>query len=323
MKGGKREKLLTGGVILGALGGLLVMSRKAAALFVREAMDRREPRLMIRAKSRMTGPEPDLLSLEAASAAKRLRNSPMERVELAARDGTLLVGHLRRGIDARRVIIAMHGWRSSWYRDFGASADFWYTNGCNVLYAEQRGQGESGGDTMCYGLRERFDCADWSRWAAERFPDMPIYLAGLSMGATTVLMAAGLEEVQQRVRGIMADCGFTSPEAIWRHVAKNTWHIPYQPWKKQIDRLTTARLDCAPDAYSTVEALSQSTLPVFFIHGLDDHFVPPEMTRENYLACPSPKKRLLLVPGAGHGMSFLVDRDAYERETLEFWKDLE
>ena len=246
----------------------------------------------------------------------------LERVELTARDGTPLVGHLRCCPEPKRFIIAMHGWRSSWYRDFGAVADFWYANGCDVLYAEQRGQGESGGDIMTFGLLERYDCADWAVWAAERYAG-PIYIAGVSMGATTVLMAAGLPEVREgvKVRGVMADCGFTSPEAIWRYVCEHKYHIPYGPWKKRIARLSAARsrLNCAPGAYSTVDAMQTTALPVLFVHGLDDRFVPPSMTLENYEACAAPVKKLLLVPGARHAMSYLAAREEYERTVLDFW----
>ena len=250
--------------------------------------------------------------------------SGLERVELTARDGTPLVGHLRRSTEPKRFIIAMHGWRSSWYKDFGAVADFWHENGCDVLYAEQRGQGESGGDVMTYGLLERYDCADWVAWAAERRGgEQPIYIAGVSMGATTVLMAAGLPEVQAKVRGVMADCGFTSPEAIWRHVSESRYHIPYGFWKKRIERLSAARLNGAPGAYSTVDAMQTTALPVLLVHGLDDRFVPPSMTRENYEACAAPIKRLLLVPGARHAMSYLVARDEYEQTVLDFWREVE
>lgn len=309
-----------------ALGTAAVASMLLSKLFLREAMDREEPKLIRKAKARlMNDMEQDPLLLASGAAANRLLSSGLERVEITARDGTALVGHLRRAVEPKRFLIAMHGWRSSWYKDFGAIADFWYANGCDVLYVEQRGQGESGGDVMAYGLLERYDCADWVAWAAERCggEKTPIYIVGLSMGATTVLMAAGLPEVREKVRGVMADCGFTSPEAIWRHVSENNYHIPYDFWKKQIERLSTARLNCAPGAYSTVDAMRETALPVFFAHGRDDRFVPPSMTRENYDACAAPVKRLLLVPGARHAMSYLVARDEYERAVLDFWREVE
>ena len=71
---------------------------------------------------------------------------------------------------------------------------------------------------------------------------------------------------------------------------------------------------------STIDALRETMIPVLFIHGTDDHFVPVEMTYENYLACASPK-RLFIVPGADHGMSHYVAPDQYEKEVLDFWRE--
>ena len=76
-------------------------------------------------------------------------------------------------------------------------------NHCNVLYAEQRGQGNSGGEYMGFGLMERHDCLDWVNWVQEHNPQkLPIYLCGISMGASTVLMAGGLE-LPADVKGII------------------------------------------------------------------------------------------------------------------------
>lgn len=58
------------------------------------------------------------------------------------------------------------------------------------------------------------------------------------------------------------------------------------------------------------------------IAGTDDDFVPVEMTYENYKACAA-EKRLLIVPGAGHGMSYILDKEEYEKTVLEFWKDFD
>jgi fermentation-respiration switch protein FrsA (DUF1100 family) len=74
--------------------------------------------------------------------------------------------------------------------------------------------------------------------------------------------------------------------------------------------------------YSTLEALNNTDIPVLFIHGSDDSFVPVEMTYENYKACKS-EKRLLIVPGAEHGMSYVIDKDSYENAVLNFFKDFD
>jgi len=213
----------------------------------------------------------------------------------------------------------MHGWRSSWSRDFGVIAPFWHDHGCSVLYAEQRGQGESEGEYMGFGMLERYDCLKWAQWANENNPDnLPIYLVGLSMGATTVLMTGDLE-LPENVRGIMADCGFTSAHDIWKHVAEENLHLHYGLYATAANDLCKKRISIGSRECSTVDVLKQCKVPVLFIHGADDNFVPVRMTYENYAACSS-EKHLLIVPGADHAMSYCVEQDRYEKAAKDFWK---
>ena len=141
------------------------------------------------------------------------------------------------------------------------------------------------------------------------------------MGASTVLMAAGLE-LPENVRGIMADCGYTSPEAIWRHVAKDNLGLSYGTRCMAARDLCRKKIQVGIDDYSCVDAMQECEVPVLFIHGSEDHFVPISMTYENYRACKAPK-RLLVVPGADHGMSYLVDPKAYEKAMVAFWGDFD
>ena len=322
MKRSHKALVIGAGAALAAGAAAAAATELMAELLISQALDREQPKIIQRASALTAGkPRQDPLLEEAAAAMERLQRTALERVEITASDGTRLVGHWRPCENAKRVIIAFHGWRSAWYKDFAGIADFWLANGCSVLYVEQRGQGESGGDGMGFGLIERYDCLDWANWVNEHGDrELPLYLAGVSMGATTVLMAAGLE-LPENVRGVMADCGFTSPEAIWKHVAESNYHMPYHVFRRRVARRSAGRLGSAPDAYSTVDAMRETKVPVLFVHGLDDDFVPPSMTEENYAACASEKKRMLLVSGARHGMSYLVDRARYEALVLEFWED--
>jgi fermentation-respiration switch protein FrsA (DUF1100 family) len=216
----------------------------------------------------------------------------------------------------------MHGWKSSWSNDFAMISEFWRANDCDIIYAEQRGQGNSGGDYMGFGLMERFDCFEWAKYISENYSkDIPIYLVGISMGASTVLMASNLG-LPQNVRGIIADCGFTSPHAIFKHVVVNNLKIPYGVVGVFEDNLCRKKIRLGSKDYSTKMALRECNIPVAFIHGTDDHFVPVEMTYENYKICASPKK-LLVVPGADHGLSYRIDKAAYEKFVLDFWADCE
>ena len=192
------------------------------------ALDREEPKLMKLAEKKVSGSIGNTEFARAlATSGKRLAAKPNETVEIIAHDGETLVGHWIPCENPERIILAVHGWRASWHQTFGLVSEAWEQNHCNVLYVEQRGTNNSGGDTISFGLIERFDCLDWVRWITAHFgTDLPIYLCGVSMGAATVLMAAGLD-LPTNVHGIIADCGFTSPHAIWKHVANNNLHIAF------------------------------------------------------------------------------------------------
>lgn len=262
------------------------------------------------------------MAAELTVVAEKLESSNCEIVEIVSHDGKKLVGHWHPCPGAKRIIIAMHGWRSSWSRDFAVISDFWHTNDCSVLYVEQRGQNNSDGEYMGFGLIERYDCMDWISWVNQNRngEGLPIYLAGISMGATSVLMAAGLN-LPANVRGIIADCGFTSPHAIWKHVVEKNIHLPYGGLRSaMVDALCKEKIQLGSREYSTIDAMKHCRVPVLFVHGTDDHFVPIEMTYENYIACVAPK-RLFVVPGAEHGMSYFLEKKGYEAEVRRFWEE--
>ncbi len=316
-----RRKSIAAGVYLGAVGlaGLMAVSHGITHYLMRVALDRQEPKYFRKTMEQLQGSSKiGELKEMLRESAETLTQKVTEEVRITAADGTRLVGHWWQSVPCKRVVIAMHGWRSAWCHDFGMIAEHWHNSGCSILFAEQRGQGESGGDYMGFGLTERCDCRDWAEWVngkTEAF--LPIYLGGVSMGATTVLMAAGLD-LPSNVAGIVADSGFTSPHAIWKHVVEKNLHLPYRIRSAAADGLCQKKIHMRAKEYSTTEALAHTDIPVLFIHGSDDRFVPIEMTYENYKACAS-QKELLVVPGAGHAMSYLTDRTSYEKAMEAFW----
>lgn len=323
MKKGTKTLLAGTGIAIAAAVGIGI-AQAVTKDMVGEALDRREPAVLAKARNKLAGsvPHDDVLKL-ADELGEELACVASETVEIESFDGTKLRGHVYRAPEAKRFIIAMHGWRSAWNRDYSVIWKFWHENDCSVLYVEQRGQGESEGEYMGFGLLERFDCIEWIKWLNENGgAGLPVYLAGISMGATTVLMASGSGDMPENVRGIMADCGFTSPREIWRHVAEDNLKINFGILQKQVDLLCKKRLDMESDAYSTIDAMAVNKIPVLFIHGSADHFVPVEMTCENYGACRAPK-RLVIVNNAEHGMSYIVDRETYEKAVLDFFAEFD
>lgn len=321
MKKSTKNFLIGAGVATASAAVLGVAHHYTTKYLMKLALDREGPKSAAKDKEKlMSSSDMSETMATIMNAAHNLESKEHERVEITTQDGTYLIGHWYCPEKAKRIIVAMHGWRSNWSQDFGTIAPFWFDNDCAVLFAEQRGQGNSGGDYMGFGLLERYDCLDWINWVNERTEGkLPIYLGGVSMGATTILMTAGFE-LPENVQGIVADCAFTSPHAIWKHVVENNFHLPYGLYSRAAKDICEKRIQVPSDSYSTTKALAKCKVPVLFIHGTDDNFVPIEMTYENYKSCVS-DKRLFIVPGAEHGMSYLVDKDGYETAVKQFWDD--
>ena len=322
MKKNTRRILFGSTLAAGALTAAGATSLALTNKLVRLALDRELPKRIKGSNMSISGSDIKRDELEYhAKAVRKLESRSHELVEITSRDGERLVGHLYTVDGARRTLLAMHGWRSSWSGDFAFIADFWFSEGCNVLFAEQRGQNNSGGDCIGFGLLERHDCLEWIRYLNENgHASLPIYLCGISMGATTVLMASCLE-LPENVCGVCADCGFTSPSEIWKHVVENNLHLRYDRFRRMIANNICKKRLCGEEAdYSTVDALKSCKIPVLFIHGTDDKFVPISMTFENCKACKIPPK-LLVVPGAEHGMSYILNKNGYEEITREFFHE--
>lgn len=243
-----------------------------------------------------------------------------QRIFIEAKDGTTLAGKYYHVKDRAPLIIFFHGYRSGALRDGNGILLFAQRMGYNTLLADQRGHGKSGGKTITFGIKERYDCLDWIRYANRRFgEDTEIILTGISMGAATVLMAADLG-LPANVKGIMADCPYSAPKEILQEVMKQM-KVPVTV------TYTALRLGAKIfggfdiEEHSPVDAMKNCRIPVLFIHGDADYFVPCEMSRKCYEAC-SAEKKLVLIKDAAHGMSYCVDGELYEKEITEFFNKI-
>ena len=266
-------------------------------------------------------PDTEQYNVFRAQSEKMIRDTlsiPYEDVFITSFDGLRLHAKFYAASERKAPVqIMFHGYKSSAERDFCGGLREGIDGGFNVLLVDQRAHGESEGKYLTFGVNERFDCLSWASYAAERFGnDVKIYLYGISMGAATVLMASALP-LPKSVSGIVADCGYTSPKAIICSVLRDH-HVPAVP-VYAVARLG-ARLFCGfdLDAASAPDALSRSHIPVLFIHGDDDRFVPCRMSRENFEASAAEHKKLLIVHNAGHGLSYMLDRPAYLSALHEF-----
>ena len=243
-----------------------------------------------------------------------------EDIFLPSYDGLRLHGQLLQQPGAKGTLLLFHGYRSSWSIDFSIVLPYYYSLGYNLLAVDERAHGQSEGAYITFGVHERRDAVTWAQYAEKHFgPEHPLFLGGLSMGATTVLLASALE-LPPSVRGIIADCGFSSPEAIMKSVlrAHVKW-LPAGPLLALMNVCTRAFAGFSIKEASTLDAVSKTKRPILFIHGTADTFVPCSMSQAAYDACAA-EKQLVLVEGAKHGYSYLVDRPRVQAALAAFLK---
>lgn len=249
-------------------------------------------------------------------------NENSVRVETTASDGLRLVGHYISAENPVRTLILFHGWRSAWDYELTPAARALHAEGCNLLMVEQRAHGESDGSHLTMGITERKDCAVWAEWLEREHPDgLPVYLYGISMGGATVSMAAG-EPLPASVRGVISDCCFDSPVSIFSHLIEKSFRFPVHPFIDEMCDYTLKKIGVDLRSYSTLEAMKTCSLPILFIHGGADTFVPTEMTRRTYEACTSMKK-MLIVKDASHACSYMKAPNLYMDTLRRFFAEVE
>ena len=241
---------------------------------------------------------------------------PWEKVEVKSLDGLSLRGEYALNPEAsHRWLIAVHGYRGN-HSQMLTFAYFYSQQGYNVLLPDLRGCGESEGDYIGMGWPDRKDMLQWIDWIIQRDPEAQIVLHGISMGGATVIMTAG-EDLPPQVKAIVEDCGYTSVWDIFRDEMQVLFHLPAFPILHIASMISSYRAGYSFSEASSLEQVKKAKVPMLFIHGEKDNFVHTEMVYPLYEACPT-EKALLVVQGAGHGSSFLMDTDLYFGTVFRF-----
>ena len=246
----------------------------------------------------------------------RLNARSYESVSIQSYDGLRLNGRYYHTRDGAPLAILVHGYRGTPSRDFCGGAEMCFGMGFNVLLIEHRAHCNSEGHTISFGVNERFDCLAWCRWAAERF-HCPILLSGISMGAASVLMASELD-LPENVRGIVADCPYSSPSEIIRKVgADQGFPVALTYPLARLGARVFGEFHLEDSA--AIDAVRHTRVPILLIHGEADTFVPCDMGRA--IAAANPEKvEMHTFPGAWHGASYLVDPERYTQLVRDFWQ---
>jgi len=241
---------------------------------------------------------------------------PYEDVIITSFDGCQLFGRYYHICDDAPIEILFHGYRSCAFRDCSGGHALSRKMGFNALVVDQRAHGRSGGSTIAFGIKEHKDCLCWINYVNERFDDQrPIILSGLSMGAATVLMAAGLD-LPENVFCIIADSPYSAPGAIIEKVCSDL-HYPVAICRPFIHLGARLFGHFRLNSCTAKEAVMRSRVPILIIHGEDDLLVPYKMSFEIAKQCASPIA-VEIFQGAGHGLSYMIDPLRYEKVIYDF-----
>ena len=249
---------------------------------------------------------------------KYARALPHKEVSIQSFDGLTLRGTYFEFEKGLPIDILFHGYHGCAEQDLSGGVYRCQRLGHNVLIVDHRASGKSEGHVVTFGINESRDALAWIHYALENIdPNAKILLGGISMGAATVMMASAME-LPENVKGTVADCGYTSAKDIIKKVIRDM-KLPdnlLYPFVR-LGAILFGRFD--PDANSPIASMPNCRVPVIFFHGDEDIFVPMSMSEKNHAACSAPK-RLVITPGAGHGLCFPVDVDTYVTEIANFFE---
>jgi len=217
-------------------------------------------------------------------------------------------------------VIICHGYDSE-AQNMACYGEKFYEIGYNVLIPDQRGYGLSEGNKTTMGVKEQYDILKWIDKLNSDYNPAEIVLFGVSMGAATVMLTTG-NKLPSNVTAIIEDCGYTSVYDEFRYNLKRMFHLSGFPFLNIIDGITRFL-----DGWSIIRngscinAVKRSQIPILFIHGSNDDFVPFYMHEKLFNAAKC-KKQKLVVYGAAHAESAFKEPELYWNTISEYLKKL-
>ena len=252
-----------------------------------------------------------------------LKTLPAEDAFVTSRDGLKLHAYLFKTENTpnpKKFVLGIHGYKSYSRPEFAPYAEFYRSLGFTLLLPDDRAHAPSEGKYIGFGVLDRLDCVDWAKYLVNSYgKDIEIYLHGVSMGGSTVIAASGENDLPVQVRGVIADCAFSSAGEIVEYHLKETAHLPVSYFKRRLEKLCQKEAGFNFSEYTPLKQIKNAKIPFLFVHGSKDTMVPPFMVHELYEACPT-EKQLLFVENAGHGESIAFAPDEYHNKIKELFQ---
>lgn len=268
------------------------------------------------------GPAYDVFRRDMIAWTDMIRAYPYKEYAITSFDGLTLRGKYYEFRPGAPIELMFHGYKGNAERDLSGGVERCFKLGHSALLIDHRASGFSDGQIITFGILEKRDCLAWIDFAVSEFgEDARLILTGISMGAATVMNAAG-EKLPPQVKYVLADCGYTSAREIISKVMGEMGLPPTLLYPcARLGGLLFGGFDL--DETSPMEAVAKATVPMVFAHGDADDFVPYHMSARLFKACAAPHRKLVTIHGAGHGLAFPVGREEYVKALAEFKRECE
>lgn len=242
-----------------------------------------------------------------------------QNFSLSLPDQKSLEGTLIEHPDARGIVYVCHGYGDCTFESVHVPVVRFYNRGYSVFLPHSRGFSEQSGAWSSMGVWERDDHVRWISQIRRRFPDLDIYLYGISMGGAAVMSLADLETNGQ-IRAIVEDCGYVSLDQQLYHCMDFLCGLdpyPIYPVARWVARRIPG-FDIS--AFDARKHLKNASVPILAFHGTEDDFVPYSNLEQVKKAAGPHLYRAITVRHAEHCQSFRKEPDLYFSEVLSFFE---
>ena len=248
-----------------------------------------------------------------------INNIEYKDIYIRNRDNLLLHGIYIDNPKSKKILVLLHGYRSTPNRDVYPSVKDYYDLNYSILIIDQRACGKSQGKYITFGYKEKKDVIVWLKYLNKHY-NKPIVLAGISMGATTALLVP--EIYNKNIIAIYTDSGYISGYEEVKYTLKHYFYIPSSLFMPTINFCCKIFAKYNLKDINTLKSLKNIRIPILFAHGDIDDFIPAKNSLLNYKKYQGPKK-LLIIKNANHGMGYLVNKEKYLKVVKEIDKEVD
>ncbi|WP_371381640.1 alpha/beta fold hydrolase [Sporomusa aerivorans] len=250
-----------------------------------------------------------------------IKNKNWQNISFKSRQGYILQGtYLPNPKPTNNTVVFVHGIASSrlmgvWY------APIYWSAGYNVLVYDSRASGASGGESVTWGIYERYDLDQWIDWVEQHNPGGIIGVHGVSMGAATALMHAEINESTHRVKFYVADSAYSDLTELFTQQINNAVNLHSTFWIRLLLWYSSLAANWQSgfrfQDVSPVQSVKTATTPTLFLHGEADALVPQVMCEQLY-AASSGYKKMYVFPKDAHAMAIFNHKQEYQQQIINF-----